>query len=199
MTDESTVPKFCNKTPKNLAGAKKEGDWPAYQICSAKPWALEISKNNGKVTEFFENDYKNFVAENNKRREDMRKKLRNIQSILSTAAVNPTTENVKEYYRKLADNESLMTYIEMESDGDYTVLIDTVDEWAEDEEMKQMDDKTRNVLIACVTEGLENDKNVQHSFISHTLEAEKATFPKKFGPNSFVFNATPKPTQIFVP
>ena len=56
MNDDSTTQKFSKKTPKNLAGAKKEGDWPAYQICNAKTKALDLSKNSGKVTEFFEND-----------------------------------------------------------------------------------------------------------------------------------------------
>ena len=193
MSDDSAIPKLNKSTPKNLAGTKKEGKWPAYQ-----KWALNISKENGKVTEFFETECPEFVDRNKTRRENMRKIMRTIRTI-STKSRSDSQLDIDDAYKKLSTAIGQITDIEGETDEDIMNLIDKVDDWDENEEFKKLDVEQRKDLIACVTEGLNMDKDVQHSFISHTLYKEKATLLKKYGPNPFVSDAIPKPTQVFVP
>ena len=111
----------------------------------------------------------------------------------------PFKLDIDETYRKLAGYISQISDIETESGDEYVSLIYKVDEWEEDEEIKQLDADAKTTLIGCVNDGIEMDKDVQHSFISHTLDEEKATLLKKCGPNPFVSDAIPKPTQVFVP
>ena len=81
MSADSAIPKFNKSDPKNLAGTRKEGEGPSYQFWNANAWALDISKQNGKVKEFFDSDCKEFIASNKERRETIRKKMRTIRSL----------------------------------------------------------------------------------------------------------------------
>ena len=76
MSNDPVVPKLKKPSPQNLAGTKQDGEWPEYQMEHIKPWALNISKEDGRVKEFFDTNYPEFIKENMKRREDMRQKFR---------------------------------------------------------------------------------------------------------------------------
>ena len=71
----------------------------------------------------------------------------------------------------MADNETQISNIKLESEGDYDNVID----------------------------GLDTDKRIQHIFISVTIEAEKEAFLNTFGPDPADADTTPKPTQIISP
>ena len=111
MSDDSAIPKLNKSTPKNLAGTKKEGEWPAYQIWNTKKWALNISKENGKVTEFFEKECPEFVERNRTRRENMRQKMRTIRTI-STKSRSDSQLDIDDAYKKLSTAIGQITDIE---------------------------------------------------------------------------------------
>ena len=57
ISTNSTTPTSNIKTPKNLAGPRKEGEWPAYQTKNARGWALQTSGDHEAVKEFFDTTY----------------------------------------------------------------------------------------------------------------------------------------------
>ena len=197
MSDESTIPTLKRPSPKNLAGANREGTWPEYLIHKIKDWALTSSKNDDRVKMFFETDYPEFIKRNSKRREQIRERMRAIRVIFTKSRTGLL--EIKEAYTKLATNTGQITDLEGETDTDVIKLIDKVDDWELNADFKTLEDSVREKLIIGITETISLDKEVQSEFVDFTIDDEKSKILKKIGASPFDADTVPIVPKIVVP